>query len=239
MELKFTFRRFSPNIYLQLFESAYFLSISVIRIQEFYESCKFRKKFFTLEDYMDWYCFTQQKDSFDYTSEFLGYNLPGKDIIEWAKCFGYAGPDAEPNPNIRDKERQLLEPIWRLGLDEVKNSYFILCSKTDPDLYGTIKHEVAHALYRIDPEYRRTCLEIYKTIPASEKKIIHGFLRGHGYNPYVYPDETQAYFSTGGSGDIKITTFSCYRKYLRNFKQYINSPDHKEVRKSLSKFRPI
>ena len=161
------------------------------------------------------------------------------DILRWAEVFGYAGPEAKPNPNIRDKERQILDPIWRLGKDEISESYFILCAKKDPDLYGTIKHEVAHSLYRLNPNYRRKCLDIYKCIPSDEKKQIHKFLRDNHYNSYMYPDETQAYFSAGGGCGWPISKFSCYRPYLRNFNHHISLPQHEIIKNKLNTFYPF
>lgn len=219
---------FSDNIYLFMYNNKYDLALSVLRIQEFYECPKFRRKVFTLEEYMDYYCTVNETNIFDYPEQYVGFNIPGKDIIKWVCEY----------KDIRDKEREILDNVFSVGEELIPKSYFMFCSYDDPDLYNTLRHEVAHSLYKIDKEYRKNCEKIYNSITESEKKKISKFLTEFGYNKTTHKDETQAYFSTGGlPGAIKITDFSCYRKYLNNFKKAINSEKHRDVKNKLESFK--
>ena len=60
----------------------------------------------------------------------------------------------------------------------------------------TLMHEVSHALYYLNPEYKSICDEIYSTIPAHIKQNINTKLTEYGYTKQVFADETQAYLSS-------------------------------------------
>ena len=57
--------------------------MSFVRMQEFYESPKFKGKYFTLEQYMDYWSKEFGKGSFTYPSVWDGFNIPGKVLSDW------------------------------------------------------------------------------------------------------------------------------------------------------------
>ena len=67
---------------------------------------------------------------------------------------------------------------------------------------GYIGHELAHAYYYLDEEYKLKMDKAIKAYPRYEemKKII---LSGVGYDENVVDDEIQAYLSTGTVESIK------------------------------------
>ena len=50
-----TIRKVIPNVYCVTYDTQYDLCMSFVRIQEFYESPKFKGQYFTLEEYMDYW----------------------------------------------------------------------------------------------------------------------------------------------------------------------------------------
>lgn len=233
----FRFKKLCDNIYLHVYESFYDLTMSVVRIQEFYESSKFQGKFFTLEEYMDWYCEKQKTQVFTYTGAFCGFNWPGKSLLKWCHKYGYNGPESVSNPNVRKKEIQLLKPVWKLGTEEVAKSYFILGTLQDKDLYATILHEIAHALYCIEPEYKKRCMKIFNSIPSCQRKKLYGYLRRNLYSSFRYKDEIQAYLSTGGIRSLKTSYYKCQTQYRNNLNRFLSLPKYKKLIQKIEKYK--
>src|SRR5262245_26903475 len=66
-------------IYLLVFETQYELASTFLRFQEHYESPKFRKKIFSLEEFMDWYG-QENKGKFSYFKDWAGFNIPSTEF---------------------------------------------------------------------------------------------------------------------------------------------------------------
>ena len=97
-----------PHIYILNFETQYELCMSFVRMQEFYESPKFKGKYFTLEQYMDYWSKEFGKGSFTYPSVWNGFNLPGKVLAEWRNA-------CEDNQDVmREREHDILCDINKL-----------------------------------------------------------------------------------------------------------------------------
>ena len=101
-------------------------------------SPKFHDSIFTLEEYMDWYA-AENKDTFSYYEDWTGYNVPSSAFRPFYK--------GEFDP-LSEKEKQLLR-LFR-GL----RGRFYVIAVFDADRGHSLKHELAHALYFIDDEYK-------------------------------------------------------------------------------------
>src|SRR4249920_176504 len=66
--------RIARGIFLVRFDSQYELASTFLRIQEHYESSRFRGRVFTLEQYMDWYA--ARFGAFTYFEDWSGFNVP-------------------------------------------------------------------------------------------------------------------------------------------------------------------
>src|SRR3989344_6116167 len=62
------------NVYLVVAPSQYQLAATFMRFQEHYESPYFRKKIFSVEEYMDWYA--RKRGNFTYYKDWSGFNIP-------------------------------------------------------------------------------------------------------------------------------------------------------------------
>jgi len=207
--------------------------MSFVRIQEFYESPEFKGRHFSLEEYIDWWSLNMSKvkGTFDYPERWNGFNVPGKEILDWLfEC------DEEI---LRDKELDLIRRLakklnidigetkqgWGLYLllrEELKSIYLIGCHRQNGDKYikEVISHEVAHALYFLYPEYKESVqnllAELDKDIDGKlTKKCAVDWLIKRGYDESVIDDEIQAYFSTGDELGIMsdfVDNFNEFRK---------------------------
>jgi len=224
-------KKISPNVFSDTYDNRYDLCMSFVRIQEFYESPQFKGKYFTLEEFIDWWSFSESKikGSFDYPIRWNGFNIPGEVILNWLyEC------DEEI---LRDKEIALLNRLakklkvkvggvtaayvfYALLKDKLKGIYVIGCHKQKGNKYKKeiIDHELAHAFYTLYPKYKTSCKKLLTAMGRNKddkiiKECVYDNLVKIGYHDSVIEDEMQAYFSTGDD-------FGIWSKFVDNFKKF-------------------
>lgn len=179
------------DIFLLEFETQEELTSTFLRFQEFYESPEFQGKVFTLDEYKEWY--TKEKGSFTYYTDWSGFNVPSKILKPFY--------DGEFDP-LTQAEQQFLD-LFRV---ETKYFYIIGYYKNYPEhkKAGLLKHEIAHALFTLDSEYRNKVIE---TIGKYDTEHMQNILRETGgYAESVLIDEVNAYTLSGSEklDDMKI-----------------------------------
>lgn len=163
----------ADGIYLLRFKTQYQLASTFLRIQEHYESPEFHGRIFTLEQYMDWYA--AQRGNFTYYQDWSGFNVPSTALQPFY--------DGKFDP-LTEKEQRLL------GLFKKLRGRFYIIGIYDGGHRGSLTHELAHALFFIDEDYRdavRGAMRGYDT-SRLEKQLADA-----GYARHVIPDEVQAY----------------------------------------------
>jgi hypothetical protein len=162
--------KLSERIYLLRFKNQYQLTSTFLRIQEHYESPRFHGQVFTLEEYIDWY--VKRYGAFTYYKDWAGFNVPSKAL----KAF-YDGQFA---PSTK-KEQRLLQLF-----KELRNPFYII------GIYkkGDLKHEIAHALYFVDSEYKKA---VRKAVRPFNTSVLKRQLAKAGYARHVIADEVQAH----------------------------------------------
>src|SRR3712207_183012 len=133
--VRMTKRRLADRIFLVRFETQYAAASTFLRIQEHYESSRFRNRVFSLERSMDWYA--ARFGSFSYFEDWSGFNVPSSALAPF-----FAGR-FDP---LLDKEARLLRLFER-----EPTPYYVIGIASDADL----QHELAHALFFTRPGYRR------------------------------------------------------------------------------------
>lgn len=168
-------RKIGDKIYLLIFKTQTELSTAFMRIQEHYDSSKFKGRIFTYEEFREWYIKTN-KGKFSYNHDWSGFNVPSKAL----KSF-YAG---KFNP-ISDREKQIL------NLFRKKRGNFYIIAIFEKYKPFVVKHELAHALFYLDKDYKREVLNIVRkyNLPKIRKKL----LSFGDYNNKILNDEVQAY----------------------------------------------
>lgn len=205
-------RQIVPNVFVFTFDTQYDLCMSFVRIQEFYESPEFKGKYFTLEEYMDWWAKNYGNGSFDYPRRWNGFNVPGTVLKEWFtkfKCF-------------RDKEVFIWGMLYkRINFENLDNIYVIGVNSEKGNKADVIKHELAHAMYALYPKYRKSCDRLLTKMGKSKegKALLRKSkkqLLKMGYHKDVVKDEQQAYFSTSNKQD----RFPQLEEFKENFDSF-------------------
>lgn len=226
-EKKFTIREVSPKIFVISFNSQYELCMTFVRIQEFYESPKFKGKYFCLEEFMDWWAEKYGKGVFTYTKVWNGFNIPGETLKEWMALF-----IRKENIYLRLRERQLIEGIRKCcnvkSREDIPDDIYIIgVDRSD----GSIKrrecqsHEIAHALFHRNHRYRIKCLSLLSRLKSTKRgMMVYGqaenILKHRGYCDDVIDDEMQAFFSTSiiDDGSLLMARNDFKKNYLKSVK---------------------
>lgn len=186
----------TPQILLIDMGTMYELGSLFIRMQEFYEcpNIKFCGNYFTLDEYMDWYASTQAEKKFTYFEDWAGFNIPGRSLIAFWNLF------IAKEGKLRPKEME----FFALIKDFIWNNDGNFCViGTFAGRHDILEHELRHAYYYLNEDYRRTCDDIFKAMPESVRQAVTLSLLDMGYSATVVPDEAQAYFGTETHASIK------------------------------------
>lgn len=227
-----TLRQIVPNVFVFTFDTQYDLCMSFIRIQEFYESPEFKGKFFTLEEYMDWWAKSYGKGSFDYPKRWNGFNVPGTVFKEWVNTFANFA-----RSGLRKKEMILVEMLVKRldDWDDLDKIYIIGVNKEKGNRTDVIKHEVAHAMYTLYPKYKKSCDKLLAKIGRKKEGKVFLAATGRellrrGYHKDVVKDEQQAFFSTSSKGD-RLPLLPKFKENYEAFKKTVKMSKKKNKKK--------
>jgi hypothetical protein len=170
-------RVYDGCIYYLIGKTQYWTCMTLIRLQEFYESPykEIYGKYFTLEDYMDRY--VEEFGTFEYLTEINGFNVPGEVVREFFEL--YKG-------RLTDKEK-VLEKLLRPALRSKKDFYFIATYEIDNPDPAVTEHEMSHAFYHLCPEYKDKMDQLVSKYPKLDR--LHEKLIEMGYSESVMADE--------------------------------------------------
>lgn len=178
--------RLYPNIFLVTFDNNYDLAMTFLRYQESYESPNpnFKGKPFTILDYMEWYS-KEHGNKFTYPDDWSGFNLPHWILRDIGLIPDYNKYDMLMNRLFREIQNHFLSHHkW----------YLLGCVKGDEE---TLDHELAHAFYYVDPDYKKTMDNLLSWKYPNSVAVVNDWLIKEGYDKTVLNDEAQAYLSTG------------------------------------------
>lgn len=164
------------------------LGLTFMRFQEYYESAnpQFRNNIFTLGQLRHWYSETYGAN--DYHISWTGFNFPSKVLVPFKQ--GLFDPLTSGEQNLLD-------------LLKYRNDNFYIIGAQSND---TLRHELAHALYGYDSEYKK---QIDNFINKNKNKVIKVLkhLEQKGYTKDVLYDELQAYVTD--NDDTEIINLTC------------------------------
>jgi len=160
------------------------LARTFVRFQEYFENPVFKDKIFTLDEFKAWYMknspMAKKKAKFTYYGDWDGFNMPSTVFKPFY--------DGKFDPLSRE-EIQLLDVLE----PKRDNDFYVLGTHGKVNI-ATLKHELSHALFFTNPEYRNGVLEVVKGMDPRDKSRIREFLSDVcNYHPDVWPDESQAY----------------------------------------------
>lgn len=198
-------QKLSDSVFLVNAKSSRDLAKLFVRIQENYESPKFRDKVFTLSEFKAWYKASRGKKRFTYYSDWGGFNVPGHIINRFRDgSFG----------RLSKGEKWLCSKLNAVPLTE---KYYVIGANVKNA--SVMKHELAHALYYTNMWYRQKVSWAMSEKHESLAKV-REFLRKLGYGENVIEDECHAWILAD-------------HQYLKT--QGIWHPVYETVRKDLEK----
>lgn len=182
-------------IFLITFMDSYELAMHFLRAQEFYESPNpdFKDSQFKLLDYIDWY--SKEHDGvFSYAKDWIGFNVPGTVLNK------LYNPAKTTIPDENDRDR-FMAHLHALLTSISQGPHYYLLGTVKKDL-GTLKHEMAHALYHTDATYREEQIDHIISMQGDIENKLKNVLHSEGYDWEVIDDELQAYLGTGASDEV-------------------------------------
>ncbi len=184
------------------------LGETFIRFQEYYESPnkKYRNKIFTLGDIKNYYSIEYGCDI--YSELWIGFNFPSSVLMPFKQ--GLFDP-------LTSQEKELL------GLLKYRHdSYYIIGAQNN----STLRHELAHAMYGYDQNYKNEIDAIIKKYNKGFNKISRYIIK-KGYDKTVLNDELQAYITDNDDEFIRnnldpsLINMICstYKRYKKHDKK--------------------
>jgi hypothetical protein len=190
--------KLAEGIYLLMFPSQYQLASTFLRLQEYYESPKYKGRIFSLEEFMDWYA-KKHRNKFTYFTDWAGFNVPSTVFQTFYQ--GKFDPLLEKEKKLLQLFKDVAQPFYVIGI--YKHSDFT--------------HELAHALYFTNKHYNNDVKEAMAQYDTSSfaRRVLSGYAK------HVIPDEVQANLVAPGRLDQRFRALIPLQSQLRRlFKQY-------------------
>ena len=212
-------KQIAPNIYCVAVEDAYDRAMLFARYQEFYESPVkgIRNKFFTLEGLMKRYRDHYKKETFTYPEDWAGYNIPSN--VLW-KAYDTFYKDRNEYDKIMSDIIYFCEN-YPLQFDKPRTKWYLI--GTDNFSSDLMAHELAHALYYTNPEYKKSCQKLILKIKKRDYEKLWKTLVKIGYldKKVIIDDEILAFMSTGLYDELDLPQFIKYEKeFINNFNSF-------------------
>jgi hypothetical protein len=181
-----TFHQVTDNIFHVIIKDRYDLTMTFCRAQEFYESPlkAIRGQKFTMIEFMRLYTKHNGYTTFTYPDDWAGFNIPGEVL---AKHFQMGIDD----PNTYDN---LLKDLYLRARKLVGSNDFYFIGTSGLSV-NTLDHELCHAFYHLDKNYKKKVNSVLKKLNKNIKEKIYNHLIEFGYCKKVLLDELNAYMT--------------------------------------------
>jgi hypothetical protein len=212
--MNYNIEEIRSNVYLITAPTNYEISSMFLRPQEFYESNfpNIQNNYFTLEEYIDTY--VHATGAFTYYNDWAGFNISSYHIKQFFNKFAY---------NLSKKEIILLELLKKIN-PELTDPFYVIGTKHQDA--KSINHELAHAYYYLNTNYRAYMeKESLKFSLSLWDKLNCNLQENYLYNKNVIRDEAQAYLATSSrqhcltlfNWEDSVKVPSSFRKFFKNF----------------------
>lgn len=181
-------KKVANRIYCMEFDHNYDLAMHFLRFQEYQESPIFKGQTFTLIEFMEYYAKKSRSKSFSYTRDWDGFNIPGSLIFEVVK---------KGIPDFNKYDQTMLDIYIQLSNIHWDDNFYLIGVSKSKDKQTLFNHEIAHAFYKINPEYREIMIELVRKLPDTVFGQITKVLEKWDYHHTAWFDEVQAYLATG------------------------------------------
>lgn len=214
MEIRMELMEIMPKVFYISFPNKKELTTTMCRPQEYYESehSHIRGQYFDWPTFID--TFSEDTGELKYFGYWSGFNIPSDVFQQWMKDFAH---------DFSSKEKALIELISKY-VDIKNEKYYIIASEKGK--VSTIQHEIAHALYHLNENYKSHMDTLSSTLPVDFKDTFKKTLNKMGYADSVILDETQAYLSTSDAEYFQnrlSMDVSHLKTQMAEMKKYIDS----------------
>jgi hypothetical protein len=184
MKIRYKLKEIYKNIFLVTISDPYDLAMTFCRAQEFYESPfkQFRGKTFTLSEFQRAYSKKFGEGVFTYPRDWAGFNVPGR-VMEKFMSLTFEDWGNPYDHTVEDIHYDIKE--------KNDGEYYVIGA--EPNSKETINHEICHALYYLDNQYRERVNSIISELNSSIFKQFRTHLLNIGYSKPVIIDEINAY----------------------------------------------
>jgi hypothetical protein len=212
MKINYKLKEIYNRIFLVTIKDPYDLAMTFCRLQEYYESPfkQIRNKAFTMTEFQRLYAKEFGDGIFSYPIDWAGFNVPG-DVF-----------DKFIQENFEDWGSEydfVTEDIYAKIKDDNNSRYYLIAA--GPKDIDTINHEICHALYYLDSEYKQNVNSIISELNVLLFEHFKTQLLEKGYSKNVIVDEINAYLCFDGekiiTDDIKMN-----KKENKNFQHVQN-----------------
>ena len=222
-----------PRVYHATFDDAYSLCMTILRIHEHSENPIFKNKNFTYEQYMDWYSKEHGKGHFTFDKDYLGFSVNSSSFRHFVKNFA--------KKDWTEKEKKYIEDVMNLvgKEDFARKKRFCVINSFEKKKSTVFKHELAHAIYYVDSNYKIAANKFFKSLKQDFRKKIISIVKGDGYPDDQVSDEINARLSTertfaamsNKAEPIKYRGSKGIMRQARQlFEEYLEKhPDHKDL----------
>jgi hypothetical protein len=194
-----------------IFDSRRDLTLAMARVEEFYEGPKVKGQHLSWAKWL--MAYTSPEGKIDYFEKWSGFNIPREVFVKWYSNVEISGYDDFPENLMID-----------IATDIVPWNYLIATDSTsdDPTAFA---HEMAHARWALDPEYRKETRRKLRQIELRHYRQMCAGLLADGYpdDEAIFEDEVQAYLSTGEMTELQdvfpLVPLLELSKYRRLFQQ--------------------
>lgn len=176
--MNFQVVKITDNIIHLIFPTANIMCRTMCRFAEHFESPEYRNRVFTWRQFRSWYRW-QNGDKFTYYNDWSGFNIPSYSFM------AFKNGSFDP---LSLGEQDVLK-----ALSNLPSTFYVIV--TSEEAADAISHELAHALYYLNSEYKSQVVEILDKLP--NKDVPMETIRLMGYHPDVLFDELHAYLGDG------------------------------------------
>lgn len=200
-----------PKIWHLHFDTRYDLALHFFRYQESTDT-----EIISMIDLMERYSKNFGKGDFTYTKDWVGFNLPGRVILDLHRR---GIKDINKYDNIMLAFAEMIK-----SKEGTEDFDIIGTSGEDSNFTNTFNHELAHSLYSHDKRYKNKITKLLKELPVRTHNRLYNKLIELGYQEELndFLDEIQAYLCNGSDGDFfgsqEFVKYS--KKFKAVFKQH-------------------
>jgi hypothetical protein len=219
--MSFSIKEVLPHVYHLDFDRQYDLAMHFLRFQEYYESPKFYRRFFTLVEYMDWYAKGIGQGAFTYPRDWAGFNVPSRCLLPFLEDPGKACPD------LNEYDQLMLGLIEAVVVREEGHPFYFIGTfgggnvNKDGGKDAVEEHEIAHALYTVNAKYRKKVKNLLKKMNQNQLAGAKETLTEMGYHRSTQLDEVHAYCATGLCKALEgVVSNKQMRPFQKLFQEY-------------------